>query len=125
MPLKLIIDTNLLLLLVIGAVEGGRHIKNSNRLSAFNESDYQKILKIMSDYDEIYITPYIATEVSNLIDLNGQAKLLAYQFAQEFFCHYCKKIDVEINEDCKSPFFIHYGITDSSLIRLAPNYFIW
>ena len=40
----LIIDTNLLLLLVIGAVEGGRHIQNSKRLNKFTLQDYDAIL---------------------------------------------------------------------------------
>jgi hypothetical protein len=78
----------------------------------------------MSEYDEVFITPYIATEVSNLIDLDGHAGLLAYRVAQEFFCKQFKKIDVEIDKDCESEFFLRFGISDSSLIRLAPNYFI-
>ena len=85
MAKNLIIDTNLLLLLVIGAVEGGRHIKNSKRLGAFDLDDYNTVLKIMATYDEIFITPYIATEVSNLIDLNGNPGVLAYKIARELF----------------------------------------
>ena len=124
MTRRLIIDTNLLLLLVIGAVEGGRHINNSNRLNAFNLSDYDNVVKIMSEHDEIYITPYIATEVSNLIDLDGHARLLAFEVAKNLFCSIFKKIDVAIDKDCDSEFFLRFGITDSSLIKLAPNYFI-
>ncbi len=124
MPSRLIIDTNLLLLLVIGAVEGGRHIRNSNRLNAFNVSDYDNIIKIISKHDEIYITPYIATEVSNLIDLDGHARELAYRIAQNLFCNVFKRVDIEIDKDCGSEFFINFGVTDSSLIKLAPHYFI-
>ena len=121
---RLIIDTNLLLLLVIGAVEGGRHIHNSKRLNAFSVSDYDNVVKIMSEHDEIFITPYIATEVSNLIDLDGHARLLAYEVARNLFCKIFKKIDIDIDEDCGSEYFLRFGITDSSLIKLAPNYFI-
>ena len=100
MPRHLIIDTNLLLLLVIGAVEEGRHIRNSKRLNAFNISDYDNVVKIMSSYDQVFITPYIATEVSNLIDLNGRAKLLVYEVARNLFTIF-KQIDVDIDADCK------------------------
>lgn len=123
MPKRLIIDTNLLLLLVIGMVEEGRHIRNSKRLKAFNTSDYDKVVKIMSGYDEVHITPYIATEISNLIDLDGHAKSLAYQAAKYLFSLF-KKIDVDIDTDCESEYFLKFGITDSSIINLAPNYFI-
>lgn len=124
MSRRLIIDTNLLLLLVIGAVEEGRHIKNSKRLGAFSISDYDNVVKIMSEYDEVHITPYIATEVSNLIDLNGNARSLAFMIAQDLFCNIFKRIDVTLDTDCGSEFFLNFGITDSSLIKLAPYYFI-
>jgi hypothetical protein len=78
----------------------------------------------MSQYDEIYITPYIATEVSNLIDLDGHARLLAFEVAKNLFCTVFKEIDIEMHKDCDSDFFQRFGITDSSLIKLAPDYFI-
>lgn len=85
---KLIIDTNLLLLLVIGAVEGGRHIQNSKRLNKFTFQDYDAILDVMACHQEICITHYIATEVSNLIDLTGYASRLAYETARILFSQF-------------------------------------
>lgn len=123
MPRHLIIDTNLLLLLVIGAVEEGRHIGNSKRLKAFSIKDYDNIIRIIKPYDKICITPYIATEVSNLIDLDGHARILAYQVARNLFSFF-EKIAVDIDQDCESDLFLEFGITDHSLIRLAPDYFI-
>ena len=123
MARRLIIDTNLLLLLVIGAVEEGRHICKSKRLGAFNQEDYDNVLKIMAQHDEIYLTPYIAAEVSNLIDLDGHAGELAYGIARTLFSSF-KKIDSKIDEDCSPIEFLRFGITDSSLIRLASEYFI-
>ncbi len=123
MPRHLIIDTNILLLLVIGAVEEGRHIGNSKRLKAFSITDYDNILRIIRDYDKIFITPYIATEVSNLIDLDGHARILAFQIAKNLFSVF-EQIEVSIGQDCESDLFLEFGITDNSLIRLAPDYFI-
>lgn len=118
---RLIIDTNLLLLLVVGAVEEGSHIKNSGRLGAFDKEDYDVVLSVMQQYDEIFITPYIATEVSNLIDLNGYAGDLAYEVARRLFAEF-SPIHVSVNSDCVGDNFIKFGITDSSLINLAPNF---
>ncbi len=123
MSKNLIIDSNLMLLLVIGAVEGGRHIRNSKRLKAFNKSDYNRVLAIMACYDRVFVTPYIATEVSNLIDLNGYARLLAFEVARNLFSQF-NKIDVDLDRDCKSDYFLKFGITDNSLINYASNYFI-
>lgn len=123
MQKHLIIDTNLLLLWVIGAIEGGKHIKNSKRLKKFSRKDYDNILKIISNYDAVFITPYIATEVSNLIDLKGYARILAYEMARTLFTEF-GKINVDIDEDCQSELFLQFGITDNSLIQLAQQYFI-
>jgi hypothetical protein len=78
----------------------------------------------MGEYDEVCITPYIAAEVSNLIDLDGHARLLAFEIAQEFFGRLFKKVEVDIEKDCESSYFLNFGIADSSLIRLAPEYSI-
>ncbi|NLY64991.1 MAG: hypothetical protein GX070_08575 [Alcaligenaceae bacterium] len=121
MARRLIIDTNLLLLLVIGAVEGGRHIHNSKRLGAYDITDYDAVLACMKKYKEVCITPYIAAEVSNLIDLDGHAGVLAYGIARELFSCF-KEIDTIINDDCEPDYFLRFGITDSSLIRLAPGF---
>ncbi len=123
MQKKLIIDTNLLLLLVIGAVEEGRHIGNSKRLKAFNKQDYNNVLQIIANYDDVFITPYIATEVSNLIDLKGYVKELAYIVARELFAQF-KKIEVDIDKDCQSELFLRFGLTDNSIIQLASDFFI-
>jgi hypothetical protein len=45
---KLIIDTNLLLLLIIGSVDDGIHINKSSRLSSYNIEDFDNILEITS-----------------------------------------------------------------------------
>ncbi len=123
MQKNLIIDTNLLLLLVIGAVEEGRHIKNSKRLKAFSKQDYHNVLQIMANFDNVFITPYIATEVSNLIDLKGYVKELAYMVARELFANF-KKIEVDIDKDCQSELFLRFGLTDNSIIQLASDFFI-
>ncbi len=123
MKKNLIIDTNLLLLLVIGAVEDGQHIKNSKRLKAFNRQDYNNVVQIMANYDDVFITPYIATEVSNLIDVKGYVKELAYIVARELFANF-QKIEVDIDKDCQSELFLRFGLTDNSIINLATNFFI-
>lgn len=120
---NLIIDTNLLLLLVIGAVEGGKHIKSSKRLKDFDEFDYQTVLGFMKGYKKVFITPYIATEVSNLIDLNRDAGKKAYEIARSLFKLF-SHVDSKINDDALSETFLRYGLTDNSIIGLVKDYHI-
>ena len=119
----LIIDTNLLLLLVIGAVEGGRHIQNSKRLNKFTLQDYDAILDVMASHQEICITHYIATEVSNLVDLNGYAARPAHGTARILFSQF-RQIHSDIATDSAQHTFLAYGLTDSSLVRLAADHTI-
>ncbi|OJT30933.1 hypothetical protein BOP96_10135 [Pseudomonas sp. FSL W5-0203] len=120
---RLIIDTNLLLLLVIGAIEEGRHISSSSRLKSYNEEDYQVVVKFMGRFTDVYITPYIATEVSNLIDLNGYARIMAFEAAQLLFSQF-QQIDSNISADSAAKLFSTYGLTDTSLIGLVSDYTI-
>lgn len=123
MKRKLIIDTNLLLLLIIGAVDNGRHISNSKRLNAFCEKDYQNVLAILKGYSGVCITPYVAAEVSNLIDLNGDVRRKIFEVAKNFFS-ICEEVNTEVKSDSVLDFFVEFGLTDGSLINLSSEYLI-
>lgn len=120
--MKLIIDTNLLLLLVIGNVEGGTRIKDSDRLQDYNPEDQEKIKLIMSQAKSFHITPYIATEVSNLIDLKHFAKKMAFEEAALIFDTF-ECLDVDISKDSLGQF-SRLGLTDNSLLGLVNEYTI-
>ncbi|WEZ86485.1 hypothetical protein P3R38_13245 [Pseudomonas sp. NyZ480] len=117
----LIIDTNLLLLLVIGSVEEGRHIVNSKRLNEYTSNDVVVIAEYMRQFGSVYITPYIAAEVSNLIDLKGYARDIAFNISRLLFAEF-KQVDTNIKDDSESDAYLVYGLTDNSLIRLVSEY---
>lgn len=123
MPKNLIIDTNILLLLIIGVIDGQRYIKISKRLNIYNEEDYYNILKIIGEYKKIYVTKYIATEVSNLIDLKNEAREKAFKAMRTLISSFTEIDTALINEINHDKLHI-YGITDVSLIKLVENYTI-
>ncbi|WP_259046843.1 hypothetical protein [Klebsiella sp. BIGb0407] len=120
---SLIIDTNLLLLLVVGLVEDGRFIQSSKRLTKYTSDCLEKVFFVVEHAETIYITPYIATEVSNLIDLNGYVRKLVMEEVVILF-NSVTQIPVQIVDDTKDAF-IDYGLTDNSLITLAKDYTIF
>ena len=115
------IDTNLLLLMIIGGVDEGRYIEKSKRLNGFCVEDYYRLWNFVKCYEEVWITPYIAAEVSNLIDLNGEARDRAFELAREIFCQF-KQINTSVFDDCKGIFFIKFGLADSSIIDLSGEF---
>ncbi|ALU89484.1 hypothetical protein Hrubri_2298 [Herbaspirillum rubrisubalbicans M1] len=117
----LLIDTNLWLVMIIGGVDEGRYISKSKRLGSYCLKDYDNLWKIVASYDEVWITPYIAAEVSNLIDLDGEAGTKAYLLARTIFSN-LKQVESSISKDCENEFYVSFGLTDGSIIELANKF---
>jgi rRNA-processing protein FCF1 len=62
-----IIDTNLLVLLLIG-LDNPRTIKSHDRTSKYNLEDFEMVKAIFYNALKVYITPHILSEISNLTD---------------------------------------------------------
>lgn len=118
---RLLIDTNLLLVMVIGGVDDGRYIEKSKRLGHFCIEDYRQLWGLVEEYKEVWITPYIAAEVSNLIDLDSYASKKAFEIAREIFSIF-NQAKTLISDDSKHDFFINFGLTDSSIINLSKDF---
>lgn len=122
---KYIIDSNLLVLFIIGSVDDGFYIKKSKRLTDFTKDDYEIVADIIQkEAKKVAITPYIAAEVSNLIDLTGYARNKAIEFARLIFSSFTQ-IQSSIEDDVQGETFLRFGITDNSLIQLVNDYIIF
>lgn len=63
--MKLILDTPILLLFLVGSYDSD-YIKNFKRTQKYTTQDYQKIKRIINQFEKVYITPQILAEISNL-----------------------------------------------------------
>lgn len=59
----IIVDTNLLLLALIG---GTSSIVEFKRTCGYSDADYQLLLKVIDQFEKLVSTPHILAEVSNL-----------------------------------------------------------
>ena len=66
MARRLALDTNILILLVVGQVSR-KLISAHRRLRSYDESDYELLTKILSSFQRLIVTPNSSTETSNLI----------------------------------------------------------
>ncbi|NHW03476.1 hypothetical protein [Stutzerimonas degradans] len=105
----LIIGTNLLLLLVIGALKGGQYIRLSKRLNKYTLEDCGIVASLIEGFEKIYIVSYIATEVSSLIGLRGNAKILNFQVARTP-SRLFEEVETDIHEDVSEKGFLDYGL---------------
>ena len=60
----ILVDTNLLLLLMIGAVE--EKLIGGKRTERYTVDHYRSLSNILKDFQHLITTPHILTEVSNL-----------------------------------------------------------
>ncbi len=111
-------DTNLLLLFVIGSVDHGDYITSSKRLRDFTFEDYEILTSYISSFSNFATTPYILTEVSNLIDLHDSAADEAYKTLR-LISEIAEIIDVIPKNDTKHAYFLQYGITDVNILHIA------
>lgn len=78
----LVVDSNLLVLLVVGLVNPDR-IASFKRTRRYNEDAFNLLREILQGYESIYTTAHILTEVSNLTDLDGKEFLKAREVLRE------------------------------------------
>ena len=115
----ILIDTNLLLLLLIG-IFNRNLIKDFKRTQMFDENDFDNLTRIISRCNnQLYTTPNILTEVTNLTDtINKDFRF--FKFLHLFIDNF-----IEINSPSKAIMsnsnmaFLKLGLTDASIMDIA------
>ena len=121
----LLIDTNLLLLLVIGAavpetLATFKPLKNQG----FSQTDYSILARFASRFTKLITTPHVLTEVSNHCDkLKGDHRL---QFCDGIvpFIKRLKEETVEAAILCQRERFVDFGLTDMAIAEISPDSFL-
>jgi len=119
----LILDTNLLMLLLVGSTSK-EYISKHKRLRAYSEMDFDLLIKYLSSASNIFVTPNILTETSNLI---GQIAEPARTKILMVFSDYIKFADeryCESRQAISRKEFIRLGLTDSVLLHEMTDSFI-
>jgi len=119
----ILIDTNLLLLYVVG-VWNQQQITRFKRTKIFTKEDYRLLSNFLSHFKRVITTPNILTEVSNLA---GQ---LAESLKTTFFPVFANKISVlderylSSSHIARSQEFYRFGLTDTVIQTLARNTYL-
>ena len=122
----IIIDTNLLILLIVGVYDIG-YIEKISRVKnkGYTSEDFKALSNLVACFKTIYITPQILAELSNLSFKEGK-KIDCYD--EEFEAYVMNVVEIINNskedfttkEDLiKFPYFRKFGFTDMSILSLA------
>lgn len=116
----IIIDSNLLLLFIVGTKDPDR-ITAFKRTKQFVIEDFMLVKRFIDLFKAVRTTPSILTEVSNF--LNQLPEELKADFYTTFSD--CIKNYIEVYEPCsslsKNKYFIKYGLTDASIVAESKN----
>ncbi len=115
---QIIIDTNLLVLLIVGLTDC-RFIGKHKRTRSFEVADYDILVNALSMYDEIVVTPHILTETSNLIAQTAESTASSLRSTlSELLKTQREEFEPGI-EVIKHNSFLRLGLTDSAIMSLV------
>ena len=121
----LLIDTNLLVLLVIGSMDVNQ-ISGHNLTNKYTYDDYNLLVSFMERFKEIVVTPNILTEASNLLETysyKGQQALTVLQNIAGVMTELFSESVPTMNAYSKS--YLKFGLSDSIIHYLAErNYLV-
>jgi hypothetical protein len=115
----LLLDTNLLLLLFIGAKDP-KLIPKAKTLTAFEESDYDLLAEVINrNFTSLVTTPHIMTEVSNLLGKERDDVKFVGREAMAEFLKKCREINEQSVILVDRPEFMRLGLTDVAIAVAA------
>jgi hypothetical protein len=114
----LLIDTNIVLLYIIGSIDILK-IRDFSRTAMFTEDDFYKVSKFIDYFDLKITTPHVLTEISNLIGnkQNLHSFLKAYVEGS-------KEIFLKSSEVLKNKAFLNFGLADTAIIDTAKDSYL-
>lgn len=116
-----VIDSNLLILLLIGLFDV-EEIEKNKRLNKFEKEDFYKLVSLIDAVsDKITLTPNILTEATNLTEnYNNQTEFAFFKFVEEFI-KTLEERNVSSNEIIHNnqTAFYKFGLSDSSITNLS------
>lgn len=120
----ILIDTNLLLLYLVG-MYSEKAIAKSQRLKIYDIEQFRLLRDFLNLAPKILVTTNISTEISNLVDFNGETLKDFYIFFNEFLqLPIVEEIHLESKLISSRKEFSIYGLTDTGINSLAKKYLI-
>lgn len=117
MTRRILIDTNLLLLLLVGDYKRD-FIEKHRRTNKYDEEDYDLLLMAL-DRAEIFTTQSVITEASNLLWYAGAPHDEAIRQRLIFFVNKAKEIPMLSADLIQHAQFMKLGLTDSGILEVA------
>ena len=112
-----LVDTNLLVLYVIGNVNR-RRIETFKRTRQYRPEDHDLLLRVLTNFTSVYTLAHIMAEVSNLTDLHQPELLLARRALKEMV-KVCHEVPLPSGQAMEERVYERLGLTDAAIACAA------
>ena len=115
---QIIIDSNLLVLFVIGLTDRNL-ISKHKRTKQYEIEDYDLLAEILSTFNKVIVTPHVLAETSNLISQIGNPVMSSIRETLKNLIETQSEEYEPSRELCKGKSFIRLGLTDCAILNLV------
>ena len=118
MALKgIFIDANLLVLLVVGATDQAL-IPKHRRLRTFMVEDYERLIELIRQAGQVFLTPNTLTEASNLLAQHPNPERSRFFAVLRRIIGTNEEIVVASKTASRNNAFVRLGLTDAALLEV-------
>lgn len=111
-----LVDTNLLVLLLVGAVNR-RRILEFKRLDSFGVEDFELLSRLIGRLGKLYVTPHVLSQVSDLTKLPGrELELIRQKF--RILVQRIEEFRDPSRELVADPMFDRFGLADAAIAKV-------
>lgn len=111
------IDANLLVLLVVGATDQ-ELIPKHRRLRRFMVEDYERLIELIRQAGQVFLTPNTLTEASNLLAQHPNPERSRFFAVLRRIIGTNEEIIVESKTASRNNAFVRLGLTDAALLEV-------
>ena len=106
------------MLLVVGTTDQAL-VRRHRRLQAFNADDYEILVDLLSNYQQVLVTPNTLTETSNLLAQHGEPQRSRFFDTFRSLIEIHKEIVVTSLQASSNASFNRLGLTDAALLEVV------
>lgn len=120
----LLIDSNLLVVLIVGASDPGQ-VGRVKRTEGWLVEDYELLRDLAASFPSVITTPNLLTEASNLLNNAAYGALRDECFARlKLWAERLRERYLPSRNLARDPAFADYGLADAGVVRLAKEGFL-
>jgi len=114
----IIVDTNLLVLLVVGSASI-EYINKHKRLTEFSTDDFELLVELIGTFSDIVMLPHILSETSNLIKQTDNPARLKIQHSFRTLVNTTTELPLPSVYGVQRSEFAELGLTDAMILHLC------